>query len=80
MSNQPQFLTDLRDGKTLVTHHVETGECQSFQWNPDSEVVLVHNFNKKHPERGAKTSVENWYMGTLQLGFRQRHAAFKTNY
>ena len=74
------FLDDLRNGKTLTTHHIKTGECQSFQWVEDREVVLVHNWNKNRPERGCKTDVENWKMGTLQLGFRQRHDAFETNF
>ena len=80
MSNQPKFLTDLRNGKTLVTRHIATGQCQSFQWDEYRETVFVHSWSVKRPECGARTECMNWKMGTLQLPLRQRHEAFETNY
>ena len=80
MSNQPQFLTDLSNGKTLVTRHLPTGQCQSFEWDGTRETMFVHTWNEKHPERGARTECENWKMGTLQLPLRQRLNSFETNY
>jgi hypothetical protein len=79
-NNEPQYLTDLRNGKTLSTLHISTGGVSSYQWDEERQTMFVHSWNQEHPERGCTTKCENWYMGTLQLPFRKRHEAFKTSF
>jgi hypothetical protein len=73
-----QYLTDLRNGKTLHTYHIATGGHQSFQWEEHTQTMFVNTWNDS--QVGVTTECENWTIGTLQIPFRKRHEAFKTNY
>ena len=74
----PQYLEDLRNGKTLTTVHIATGQRRDYQWHRETETVLIHVTNKD--QVGTETQRDNWKMGTLQLPMAKRSNAFKTNF
>ena len=73
-----QFLEDLRNGKTLTTVHLATGQRRDYQWHVETETVLIHVTNKG--QVGTTTQRDSWEMGTLQLPMAKRSDAFQTNF
>lgn len=72
------YLEDLRNGKTLTTIHVSTGQRRDYQWHAATETVLIHVTNKNGV--GTTTQREDWAAGVLQLPMAAKSKSFETNF
>lgn len=72
------YLNDLRNGKTLTTVHLSTGQRRDYQWHAASETVLIHVTNKG--QVGTRTQRQGWELGTLQLPMALKSPSFQTNF
>jgi hypothetical protein len=72
------FLQDLKNGKTLKTHHLATGVCRAYSYDAKHDEVFVETF--VFGKHGATSEYQSWIMGTLQLPLAKRHSSFQTNY
>ena len=77
-NTEPQYLTDLRNGKVLTTIHLPTGQRRDYDWHAETETVLIHVTNKD--QVGSTTQREDWKLGTLQLPMAKKSDLFKTNF
>ena len=74
----PQYLENLRNGETLTTIHLPTGQRRDYQWHPETKTVLIHVTNKDQVETTSQRW--DWKVGTMQLPHALESDSFKTSY
>ena len=54
----PDFLQDLKNGKTLKTHHLATGVCRAYSYDAKHDEVFVETF--VFGKLGATSEYQSW--------------------